>query len=76
METRHPFLLNLSLEKGRRFSVIHFCSAAILISITMEKIDLSTEKFSEKFESGEFRDNDDYIIRAGIYEMVLLNEDD
>ena len=36
-----------------------------------EKYNLSSKLFYEKFENGEFGDEDDYMIWAGIYEMYL-----
>jgi len=32
---------------------------------------ISSEEFYEKFEAGEFRDEDDFMLWSGIYEMYL-----
>lgn len=39
-----------------------------------DKYRLSTKKFYGQFESGQLGDNDDYIIWAGVYEMLLDNK--
>jgi len=39
-----------------------------------EKYKMTTEEFYQKFESGEFGDSEDYVVWAGIYEMLLLNK--
>ena len=39
-----------------------------------KKYGLSSKDFYQKFKSGEFGDNEDYIIWAGIYEMLNQNK--
>jgi len=39
-----------------------------------KKYNLSTENFYKNFESGKLGDQKDYMIWAGIYEMLLQNE--
>ena len=39
-----------------------------------EKYNMSTEIFYQKFESGELGDDENYMIWAGIYEMLLQNK--
>ena len=39
-----------------------------------KKYDIDTKAFYEKFEKGEFGDDDDYIVWAGIYEMSLRDK--
>jgi hypothetical protein len=38
-----------------------------------KKYELTSKYFYEKFKSGEFGDDEDYIIWAGIYEMLIQN---
>jgi len=39
-----------------------------------KKYSISTEYFYEKFNEGEFGDEDDFMIWAGIYEMLLRSK--
>jgi len=39
-----------------------------------KKYNLSSKLFYEKFKTGEFGDEDDYMIWAGIYEMYLRDK--
>ena len=39
-----------------------------------KKYGLSSKNFYQKFKSGEFSDDEDYIIWAGIYEMLNQNK--
>jgi len=39
-----------------------------------KKYGLSSKEFYQKFTSGEFGDDEDYIIWAGIYEMLGQNQ--
>ncbi len=39
-----------------------------------KKYGLSSNDFYQKFKSGEFGDDEDYIIWAGIYEMLIHNK--
>jgi len=39
-----------------------------------KKYGLSSKDFYQKFKSGEFGDDEDYIIWAGIYEMLGQNQ--
>lgn len=38
------------------------------------KYKISSENFYEKFETGKLGDDEDYIIWAGVYEMLIQNE--
>ena len=38
-----------------------------------KKYELTSKDFYQKFKSGEFGDDEDYIIWAGIYEMLIQN---
>ncbi len=39
-----------------------------------EQYSLSSEEFYRQFESGKLGDKEDYMIWAGIYEMLLQNK--
>jgi len=39
-----------------------------------KKYKLSTQEFYKKHQSGQMDDDEDYMIWAGIYEMLLLNQ--
>ena len=39
-----------------------------------ERHNISTSRFYRKFENGEYSDDEDTIIWAGIYEMLLENQ--
>ena len=38
-----------------------------------KKYNLSSDEFSQKFETGKLGDDEDYIIWAGLYEMLTKN---
>ena len=39
-----------------------------------KKYNLPTEKFYKKYQLGQMGDDEDYMVWAGIYEMLLLNQ--